>query len=139
LVALVRTVDTVQRLATREFSPYGITPQQYNVLRILRGAGEDGLPTLTVGERMMDRTPGVTRLIDRIEARGWVERRRCEVDRRRVYCVITPAGLELLEKMDPLADEMDALSMSEVSDQELDVLIEALSAIRSACEDDEAV
>lgn len=134
LVALLRTADSVQRVAAKSFSPFGITPQQYNVLRILRGAGEGGVPTLTIGERMLDRTPGVTRLIDRIEARGWAERRRCQQDRRRVFCTITAAGLDLLAEMDPLAIDMDVLTMSGLSDGDMDALLDTLAAIRSACE-----
>ena len=66
-VALLRTADDSKRFVTQVLEPSGVTLQQYNVLRILRGAGEGGLPTLTVAERMVERTPGVTRLIDRME------------------------------------------------------------------------
>lgn len=136
LVALVRTTDMIRRLTTDSFSPYGITPQQYNVLRILRGAGEEGVPTLAIAERMMERTPGVTRLIDRLEAHGWAERRRCQEDRRRVYCMITPQGLKLLKEMDPLAAELDSIALSPVGEKEIDVLLEVLGEIRSAVQDD---
>lgn len=135
LVALVRTTDMVRRLASDSFSPYGITPQQYNVLRILRGAGAEGVPTLAIAERMMERTPGVTRLIDRLEAHGWAQRRRCEEDRRRVYCTISPQGLALLEEMDPLADGMDSLALSRVGESELETLLKALGEIRAAVQD----
>ena len=96
-LALLRTADDSKRYMTRVLEPAGVTIQQYNVLRILRGAGKEGLPTLVVADRMLERTPGVTRLIDRMERKGWVERSRCTEDRRRVWCKITGSGLELLE------------------------------------------
>ncbi|MDH3271649.1 MAG: MarR family transcriptional regulator [Gemmatimonadota bacterium] len=80
-LALLRTADDSKRFISHVLEPAGVTLQQYNVLRILRGAGKDGLPTLVVGERMVERTPGVTRLIDRMERKGWVERSRCTEDR----------------------------------------------------------
>ncbi len=87
-----------------------MTLQQFNVLRILRGAGEEGLPTLTVGERMVEQTPGITRLLDRLERRGWVSRGRCQEDRRRVLARITPEGRELLSRIDgPMARAEDAV------------------------------
>src|SRR4029077_205344 len=66
VVGLMRTADLVRRHMTALVEPHGITLQQFNVLRILRGAGDDGLPTLEVAERMVEQTPGVTRLLDRI-------------------------------------------------------------------------
>src|ERR1700682_6278341 len=66
-LSLLRTADAVKRRRAQVIEPYGITPQQYNVLRILRGAGPSGLPTLTIGERMIEQTPGTTRLVDRLE------------------------------------------------------------------------
>ena len=81
LVGLLRTAEAVKRTLAQVIEPHGITPQQYNVLRILRGAGPDGLPTLTIGERMIEQTPGVTRLIDRLERKGLVTRTPCPRDR----------------------------------------------------------
>jgi DNA-binding MarR family transcriptional regulator len=84
--------------------PFGITGQQYNVLRILRGAGEQGLPTLEIGARMIEHNPGVTRLLDRLEAKALVRRERCPRDRRQTLCFATPRALEVLETVDaPLA------------------------------------
>ena len=74
---LVRTADLVRRVLDAVVEPHGITLQQYNVLRILRGAGAEGLPTLEIGERMIEQAPGVTRLLDRLEAKGLVRRQRC--------------------------------------------------------------
>src|SRR5438105_14523126 len=103
-VGLLRTTDAIRRHFSAIVAPHGITLQQYNVLRILRGAGRDGLPTLAIGERMVEKTPGVTRLIDRLIKKKLVERRPCEEDRRRVWCFITPIGLRLLARLEgPLA------------------------------------
>lgn len=104
LVALLRTTDLLRRALARVVEPHGITLQQYNVLRILRGAGPDGLPTLEIAERMIEQAPGITRLMDRLEAKGLVRRERCPHDRRQVLCWINPAGFELLETLEePMA------------------------------------
>ena len=100
VVGTLRAADRIRRHFHDIFAVHGLTLQQFNVLRILRGAGEDGLPTLEVAERMIEKTPGVTRLLDRLEEKGWVGRERCSRDRRRVYCRITAAGLDLLAEMD---------------------------------------
>ena len=81
------------------FKPYGISPQQYNILRILRGA-KDRVNMHCVKERMIDRAPNATRLTDKLIAKGLVERERCEEDRRVVYVRISEKGLELLTTID---------------------------------------
>ena len=107
-VSLLLTADLVRRAVTAVVEPAGITLQQYNVLRILRGAGKQGLPTLDIAERMVEQTPGITRLIDRLETKKLVVRERCKTDRRQVFCRITPAGLSLLARLDqPLRDAED--------------------------------
>ena len=105
LVALLRTADVLGRFVDDFIEENGITGQQYNVLRILRGAGEAGLPTLDIAERMIEQTPGITRLIDRLEEKRLVTRERCATDRRQVFCRISAAGLALLERLDaPVKD-----------------------------------
>jgi DNA-binding MarR family transcriptional regulator len=100
VLALVRTADLVRRDAARVVEPHGITLQQYNVLRILRGAGDEGLPTLEVAERMIEQTPGVTRLLDRLEVKGLIRRERCRADRRQHLCWLTSEGGQLLDRLD---------------------------------------
>jgi DNA-binding MarR family transcriptional regulator len=100
VVALLRTADVMGRYVDTVIEQHGITGQQYNVLRILRGAGEQGLPTLDIAERMIEETPGVTRLIDRLEAKQLVTRSRSARDRRQIYCIIAPGGLALLAELD---------------------------------------
>jgi DNA-binding MarR family transcriptional regulator len=130
-LALLRTADDMRRHVSRVLEPAGVTLQQYNVLRILRGAGPNGLPTLAIGERMVERTPGVTRLIDRMEEKGWVTRERCTEDRRRVWCRITDEGLRLLAPLDPQVNAADD-SLEQVLEQDqLAALIQYLDGIRA--------
>lgn len=130
-LGLLRTADDSKRYVSKVLEPAGVTVQQYNVLRILRGAGSEGLPTLAVGERMLERTPGVTRLIDRMERKGWVERTRCTEDRRRVWCKITERGLDLLEELQEQVNASDDVFHDVLSDEELRALIDYLDRIRA--------
>ena len=99
-VDLMRTADVVRRRLGEAIEPHGITHQQYNVLRILRGSSPEPLPTLEIATRMIEQAPGITRLLDRLEAKGLVRRERCKEDRRQVHCWITGPGLELLARLD---------------------------------------
>lgn len=129
-ISLLRAADAFRRTLAEVVVPHGITMQQYNVLRILRGAGAAGLPTLAVGERMIERTPGVTRLLDRLEADGLVIRTRCEEDRRRVFARITDEGLELLARIDaPLASAEEGVFL-DFDDDEVRALAGELERVR---------
>jgi DNA-binding MarR family transcriptional regulator len=136
-LALLRTADVAKRRFTSLLEAEEITLQQYNVLRILRGAGEEGLPTLEIGSRMIERTPGVTRIVDRLEAKGLVSRRRRRDDRRRVWCQITKLGLELLAKLEEPVRRADEETVKGLSEEEVDRLIELLDRVRSTAEADE--
>jgi DNA-binding MarR family transcriptional regulator len=131
VVALLRTADLIRRTVGRVLEPHDITPQQYNVLRILRGAGEQGLPTLEIAERMIEQAPGVTRLLDRLEVKGLVRRQRCAQDRRQVLCWLTPAGLELVERLDEPVDSADAEAVAMLTPEEQEKLLRMLDAVRS--------
>jgi len=130
-LALLRTADDSKRQLSHVLDSAGITLQQYNVLRILRGAGSSGLPTLSVAERMIERTPGVTRLIDRMERKGWVTRERCTEDRRRVWCRITDAGLDLLTSLDRPIDAVDDAMNRALEEEEILELIGYLDRLRA--------
>jgi DNA-binding MarR family transcriptional regulator len=131
-VALLRTADLLRRSMATVLGDLDLTEQQYNVLRILRGAGERGLPTLDIAERMIEETPGITRLIDRLEAKELVTRERCTVDRRRVYCRITRAGLDLVNSLDrPMLDGVEA-AMAGLKKRELAELIGLLDRARES-------
>lgn len=132
ILSLLRTADVVRRRITQTLEPYGITTQQYNILRILRGAGPDGLPTLAIGERLIEETPGMTRLLDRLEAKKLVRRHRCTADRRQVLCQITDDGLALLAALDEPTEQISRDSMTSVLDEsELQILIDLLCRIRA--------
>src|SRR5258708_21554861 len=107
LVALLRTADLLGRFVDDLIAENGITGQQYNVLRILRGAGLGGLPTLDIAERMIEQAPGITRLLDRLEGKKFVRRERPSDNRRQVLCYITKLGLDLLRELDSPLREQD--------------------------------
>lgn len=131
-VGLLRTADVVRRTIGGVTTTEDLTPQQYNVLRILRGAGPEGLPTLEVGVRMIEQAPGVTRLLDRLEAKTLVRRERCLHDRRQVLCYITGEGLTLLAKLDRPVQQADEAAMSGLTKVETKQLIELLDKVRAA-------
>jgi DNA-binding MarR family transcriptional regulator len=131
ILALARTNDLLQRQFTAIIEPHGISRQQYNVLRILRGARNEGTPTLDIADRMVEKTPGITRLLDRLEAKHLVRRRRCPKDRRQVLCWITDAGLKLLAGLDKPVSETAPRFLKSLSDSELKSLIDMLARIRS--------
>lgn len=131
-LGVMRTADLIHRRVAEILQPFGVSNQQYNVLRILRGAGERGLPTLEIGERMIEHSPGITRLVDRLIAHGWAERVRCTNDRRVVYCRISPAGLELLARADAPMRDADDTIMGSLSEAEQRELIGLLDRVRGA-------
>lgn len=133
-LSVIKTADYLKRAAADCFEPHGITEQQYNVLRILRGAGDSGLPTLAIAERLIEHTPGITRLIDRLEAKNLVRRERSEsaaADRRQVYCRLTRQGAALLAGLDSQVDDLGASLFRQVRKRELKFLIETLAKIRN--------
>jgi MarR family transcriptional regulator, organic hydroperoxide resistance regulator len=118
ILALFRTSDLLERRLAQMVEPRGISLQQYNVLRILRGAGQEGTPTLDIADRMIQRAPGITRLLDKLAAKRLVRRERCSEDRRQVLCWVTDAGLRLLADLEqPLVKSgtraMDSLAAAE--------------------------
>ena len=129
-VALMRTVDVIRGEFERALAPHGITAQQYNVLRILRGNHPEPLPTLEIAERMIERAPGITRLLDRLEAAGLVSRKRCGEDRRIVHCAITRAGLAMLAGTDELVRSLELGRAGRLSKVELAKLLELLDRMR---------
>ena len=131
VVALLLTTELVRRAIGRTLEPHDITPQQYNVLRILRGAGDDGLPTLEIAGRMIEQTPGITRLLERIEGKGLVRRERCRQDRRQVLCWLTAAGLELVERLDAPMDKANTEAVAALEHEDQERLLRLLDAVRS--------
>ncbi len=128
---LLRTAEVVRRRVTPVVEPRGITAQQYNVLRILRGAGKEGLPTLGIAARMIEADPGITRLLGRLEAKQWVRRERCLQDHRQVLCWITTAGLELLARLDEPMKDADSTALAGLTGAEQKELIRLLDKVRA--------
>jgi len=131
-LGLLRTADVLRRRFAAAVEPSGVTSQQYNVLRILRGAGDAGLPTLEIAERMIERAPGITRLIDRLETAGLVLRERSTKDRRTVICRATAKALVLLASLDAAVDAADDAALGMLSEPVRRQLIRILDSIRAA-------
>lgn len=132
-VGILRTADMLRWRVSEILAPEGITVAQFNVLRILRGARDTGLPTLEIGARLVEQAPGVTRLIDRLELAGLVRRERPRADRRQVLCHIEKKGLALLARLDTTVPQASEALFSGLAPAEIDRLITSLDAIRSAC------
>ena len=132
VVGLLRTTDRVRRALAGVVEPRGITIQQYNVLRILRGARPRGLPTLEIAARMVEHAPGITRLLDRLEAKTLVRRQRHAGDRRQVMCRITPPGLRLLAGLEAGLQRAGESTLGLLSRRDLRRLIALLDRVRAA-------
>lgn len=125
-----RTAEALLWKATELLKPYELTPTQYNVLRILRGTGSEGLICREIGERMVSRDPDVTKMLDRLEARGLIARERDTKDRRVIVTRITDEGLKLLKELDrPVADNTRAM-LGHLGVRRLETLNELLEAAR---------
>jgi DNA-binding MarR family transcriptional regulator len=129
-LSIERTAAILTHAFADAIKPYGITPTQYNVLRILRGAGEDGLCRNDVRDRLIAQVPDVTRLLDRLEETGLVMRERDTADRRLVTTRITTAGLRLLEQLDEPTVETHRKFLGHMTRAQLRMLIELLSLAR---------
>ena len=124
---ILKAADRIDRYLRELMKPWSLTTHQFNVLRILRGAGPEGLPTLDVGERMIEKTPGITRLLDRLEEKGLVRRERCRADRRQVLCYLTDKASALLAEMDEPIVVGDRACMARLTRDEQRQLSELLS------------
>ena len=132
MLSVYRTSEVLVRGTVELLRPYGLTATQYNVLRILRGAGDEGLPCSEIGARIVTHEPDVTRLLDRLQRMGHVERERATTDRRVVLTRITPAGMELLARLDGPVNELDQRRLGVLSEKELHTLIDLLATVRRA-------
>jgi DNA-binding MarR family transcriptional regulator len=134
-LSIVRTATLIRRAVAKAVKGSGLTPAQYNVLRILRGAGASGLATLTIRDRMVDEAPGITRLLDRLESRQFVRRERAKPDRRQVNCYITAKGLDVLRKLDPVIEgDAEWTSSDSLSKGEHRTLVKLLALVRANLE-----
>lgn len=129
-VAVLKTADLLTRLVDRRLAPHDLSHQQYNVLRILRDAGAEGMPTLAIADRLIECAPGMTRLLDRMEQKSLVRRQRCPADRRQVLCYATPRGNELLVELEPMVKGLVDGCFETISLAEVEAFIATLDRIR---------
>lgn len=130
LVSLQRTADQLHWRLSEMLKAYGLSPTQYNALRILRGARDEGRACSEIAERMINRDPDITRLVDRLERRGLVARSREGRDRRVITTRITPAGLDLLESLDRPIEDFNRKMLGPLGEKQLRTLIQLLEAAR---------
>jgi len=129
-----RTAQVSTRWVVEALRPTGLTPPQFNVLRILRGAGATGLPCSRIGERMVNHDPDLTRLLDRLESAGWVEKSRDERDRRVVTARITPAGARVVERASEAVHVRLQSALELVTPRQLETLANLLERVRGSLE-----
>jgi DNA-binding MarR family transcriptional regulator len=129
-VSLMRTADALARAAEALLKPYSLSGTQYNILRILRGAGEKGLACREVACRLISRDPDITRLLDRLESRGLIVRAREAQDRRVVKTRITAEGLRLLGELDKPVQELHRRQLRHLSAKQLSHLLDLLDRAR---------
>ena len=132
MLNIERTAALLGHQLEQALKPFGVTPTQYNVLRILRGAGERGLCRNEVRERLIAQVPDVTRLLDRLEDTGLIERERDSVDRRLVNTRITDQGLDLLRRLDQPVQDFHKAQLGHLGKENLRALIDILSSARAA-------
>ncbi|MBU6413885.1 MAG: MarR family transcriptional regulator [Planctomycetes bacterium] len=135
LLNIVRTSAALSIAFEREFRQYDLTDASYNVLRILRGSGPSGKLCSQVGRELVAQGPDVTRLIDRLERKGLCERRRSTTDRRAIWVVITPSGLDLVNRLDEPVKALLKKALGHMSRKELELVSELLVKVRTpVCE-----
>lgn len=130
VLAMGRTADQLSVPMNEVLREANLSTSQYNILRILRGAGDEGLPCGEISERMVRRDPDLTRLLDRLEARGLVTRARGTQDRRVITATITREGLKLLDSLDAPVEAALKKTLAHVPVARLKLLLEILEEIR---------
>nr|MCU0703775.1 MarR family transcriptional regulator [Fimbriiglobus sp.] len=134
-LALWRTYDRLREIEAHFFERWDLTAQQYNVLRLLRAAHPEPVPTLGLVAKLVSRAPDITRLLDKLEARGLITRTRGTADRRAVLISITDGGLTLLDEIAEPLQECHETQLGHLSGPELDTLITLLNRAREPHED----
>jgi DNA-binding MarR family transcriptional regulator len=132
---LWRTYDRLHVAEEELFGRYDLTPQQYNVLRLLRGEGGGKLPTLALASRLVSRAPDITRILDKLEERGLIERERPPDNRRMVLIGLSPAGRDLLAQLDAQVRECHARQLGHLPPEQLRQLIALLQSARGPHEE----
>jgi len=133
----MRIAGSFRKGVSEVLKPFDLTAPQYNILRILRGAPEDGLPCNEVGDRLVSRDPDVTRLLDRLEKRGLVERGRSVEDRRVVNVRITKAGHDLVDELDKPMNDVHESQLGHMKKKHMRALIDLLEKARGSNDDNQ--
>jgi DNA-binding MarR family transcriptional regulator len=136
MINLIYTFNWVNEKVSRRFEPFDITQQQFNILRILRGAGQP-LSTLQIRQRMLDRMSDTSRIVDRLVKKGLVKKTTCREDRRLVDVLLTDKGKKLLQTMDGLNEELESIFkyLSEEEAKQLNILLDKIRTTESTAED----
>lgn len=129
-VNILHTASWYKAIHSTFFKPFGLTPNQFNVLRILRGQQPNACSLQTVSERMVDKNSNTGRLIDRLLEKGLVIRNENKTDRRQIDLKISPAGIGLLSKIDEKTPEMSAV-MDNLNDEEVKTLNALLNKLKN--------
>jgi DNA-binding MarR family transcriptional regulator len=129
VMALMRAADAARREMVQALAPYEITLQQFNVLIILRHVASEGLPTLEVAARLVEQTPGITRLMNTLVAKRYIRRRRSKQDQRQLLCFLTDEGVGLIDKVLPHVRASQARIVRPIDQKDLDQFIELLSRV----------
>jgi DNA-binding MarR family transcriptional regulator len=127
---VLRTAAVLEQAETEALKPKGLTPAQYNILRILRGAGQGGRSCQEIAERLITRDPDLTRLLDRLEMRSLASRERSRGDRRIVVTRISQPGLDLLAALDPVIRDLPRKALGHLGEKKLRALIDLLEEVR---------
>jgi len=130
-LSIARTAAVLEHQVAQSLKAHGLTPSQYNVLRILRGAGPEGLCRHEVGTRLVTQVPDVTRLLDRMEETSLISRQRGATDRRYVTTRITRKGLDLVNRLDQPMQALVQAQLGHVSKKSLRALVDALAEVRA--------
>lgn len=130
-VSIARTAALLERAVAQTLKPHGLTPTQYNVLRILRGAGAAGLCRNEVGARLVTPVPDVTRLLDRMADMKLIARQRSDEDRRLVRTHLTAKGLDLVNALDDVLLPSHQQRLAHISRERLVALVETLAEVRA--------
>jgi DNA-binding MarR family transcriptional regulator len=134
MLNFLRTADRLTGCAESALRPVGLSPTQYNVLRILRGVSPQGIGCQEIARRMITRDADITRLLDRLQERGLVHRQRQTTDRRVVHITITPAGLAMLAELDPMVLELNEKLLHHMGVDRLKLLLELSEEARQKTE-----
>jgi DNA-binding MarR family transcriptional regulator len=136
IINLIYTFNWVNEKLNRHFEPFDITQQQFNILRILRGAGQP-LSTLQIRQRMLDKMSDTSRIVDRLVKKGMVKKSICREDRRLVDVLLTEKGKKLLQSMDGMNEEMDSVfkSLNEEEARQLNLLLDKVRMIEDIPEE----